>query len=223
MEDKQTVYALFQTFDTTQILTPEPESPDIILKNPSEDPEVRYEALKKKYVKLYKEHNFLLKTIIGTNPPSVNSQTMKTLREEIEVMKKQIAQQQGEIIQKNQELENLAKKFILAKSEINTKNEEIDKLHNYIQTLVNKKTNCGNTIRNPCHRRGLRSVSISSFLETSVETLEIGSDLCLINFLVHSLLLDKKIPRDELLQYRTALNNIELKFNELKDKLNLVY
>lgn len=225
MEDKQTVYALFQTFDTTQTFSqsPEPESPDLVLKNPFEDPQAKYEALKKKYVKLYREHNFLLKTLIVSNPPSPNAQAMESLREDIEAKTKEIAQQQEEIRQKNQELENLAQKFILAKSEIDSKNEEIAKLHNCIQILVTKKKTNTNTIRSPCHRRGLRSVSITSSLVASVETLEISADLCLINFLVHRLLLDQKIPRDELMQYRNALNNIEVKFNELRDKLPLVY
>ncbi|OMJ70559.1 hypothetical protein SteCoe_31437 [Stentor coeruleus] len=220
MVDKQTVYALFQTFDTTQTFS---QSPDLVLKNPFENPQAKYEALKKKYIKLYKEHNFLLKTLIVTNPPSPNAQTMESLHEELEAKTKQITKQMGEIKQKNQELQSLTQKFSLAKSEIDAKNEEIAKLHNCIQILVAKKKTSGNVMKSSCHRRGLHSVSITSSLEASVETLEISADLCLVNFLIHKLLLDQKIQRDELLQYRIALNNIEIKFNELRDKLPLVY
>ena len=153
----------------------------------------KHQLLKTKYTKLYKEHVLLL-NILET--------------EDLE--KKKSTESKGII-------NSLGAKINLQEQEIIRLRRTIDSLNIQIDLKESKVT------KRPINRNSSFSITDSSSLELNVSSLEISADISLMNFLVHRLLLKQSIERDDLLQYRFALQRIEDRFEELSNRLQLIY
>ncbi|OMJ67503.1 hypothetical protein SteCoe_35305 [Stentor coeruleus] len=218
MENTSAVYKPIQTnnINLGYSETPELETIDSIAQNQFEDPHSKYEILRRKYLKLYKEHTFLLRNLTFSVPPSQDDEFFESFRASIQIKNNLIKQQEEELKLKSHELNIL-------KSDNDAKNKKIDNLHMCIQDLVKKLRYSDTTTKTISRRRALCSVSTASSLSLSMDSLEISADLYLMNFLVCRLNKNQDISEEEILQYKMALKNIEEKFRELCSKLPLVY
>lgn len=218
MEITSAVYEPRQTNDIASGYseTPELETTDSIAQSQLSDPHSKYEILRRKYLKLYKEHTYLLRSVTLSVPPSQDDDFFESFRTSMQVKNKLIKHQEEELKLKNHEIN-------LLKSDNDAKNQKINNLHLCIQDLVKKLRYSDSTPKTISRRSALCSLSTASSLSLSVDSLEISADLYLMNFLVCKLNKNQDISEDEILQYRMALKNIEEKFKDLCSKLPLVY
>lgn len=166
---------------------------------------------------------------IENSPDPASSPTMESLSSSYRDLKQKYTKlyKEHSLLLKSIESDKVRKKekspqklfnsIAILNSKINSQEQEIAHLHKTIDNL--------NTLLEPgpkySHPR--RSTNSFSFPASSFDSLEISADISLMNFLVHRLLLSQKISREDLLEYRYALQRIEDKFEELTCKLKIKY
>ena len=147
---------------------------------------LKFNLLKTKYKKLYKDHNTLLKTLENDSFESKKLWNYEVLIKSLE----------NKIIHQEQEIKN----FRFTVDDLNSQLESKD------LSVFNKTRPINN------------SFSSFSTIDITGPSLDISSDICLINCLVHRLLFKHDISRSELIKYRYALQRIEDKFTQLSSK-----
>ena len=155
-----------------------------------------YQSLKLKYAKLYKEHNLLLRSL------------------ELDKTDKQ----------KDQEVASDLQQLILSlNSKIKSQEKELKYLHFTVDDLNIKLETQKPKAKSRRMTSYFMGPSSNSSLALDVSSLEISADISLLNFLIHRLLLGQCIGREDLLQYRSALQRIENRFEHLSSKLEIIY